>query len=382
MRNVLKFESHMPGDTTRKRLVAIVLIAIVGTAVLFITRAATATKSIEAESGSISGAAKKAPNSQSSAVAYIAFGTKATQRFPGDPNPKSTGKAYWGANVNALLADGTTTNDVYTRHEKGGKSLSLYHRYYQWSSLDGTSIINNAKTDHAANRLPYITFKTADDWSAVGNGTYDAKLDGFLKNLDVLGKPVWITAWHEPENDTNGTTRTSSSYRSMQTRIRQRMNVVGTKNIAFMPHLMDATTRNNGSRNPNDWWVDGIWDLVMFSNYCQRSCVDGGGNTYDTQARTQSINYIESRGLPWGIGEWSLSEERTGPLRFTQYFKPYWEWAFINKKDGVAYSYFDADESRPDPTSPYYASLRDANLDVFHDILWNDIRVQRINDLR
>jgi hypothetical protein len=151
-------------------------------------------------------------------------------------------------------------------------------------------------------------------------------------------------------------------------------NGAGTKNIAFMPHLMDQTTRNNGTRNPKDWWVDGIWDAVMFSNYCQRSCVDGGGNTYDTQARTQSINYIESKGLPWGVGEWSLSERRTGALMFTKYFKPYWEYGFLNNKDGIAYSYFDADESRPDASSPYYATLRDANLLEFQRILRDDPR--------
>lgn len=360
----------------------VLVIAGIGTVLLILSRAASNSAFIEPENGVLSGNAKKIDNVQvqASADKYVKFSKASVRRFPGDPNPKVTGKAYWGANVFALLADGTKTSDVYNRHEKGGKSLSLYHRYYQWNDLDGDKIINNAKSDQAANRLPYVTFKTAD-WKYVGDGTYDAKLDSFLRRLDAVGKPVWLTAWHEPENDTNGTTKTSASYRAMQARIRQRMNIVGTKNIAFMPHLMDETTRNNGSRNPNDWWVDGIWDAVMFSNYCQRACVDKGGNTYDTTARTQSINYIESRGLPWGVGEWSLSEERTGPLRFTQYFQKYWEWGFDNNRDGIAYSYFDADESRPDGSSPYYASLRDANLDAFHDILWYDPRVQRINDL-
>jgi hypothetical protein len=381
---VTKSNKVLSSKVNKKRvLIVIAVLAVIGAFLMF--RASAAVSNFEAE---INSQVPVFSDATASDGKYAQFNTASSQpvtsveRFPGDPNPKVSGKAYWGANVTALLADGSKTSDVYTRHEKGGKSLSLYHRYYQWSALDGTSssIINNVKTDQAANRLPYVTFKTADDWAAVGNGTYDAKIDAFLKNLDTVGKPVWITAWHEPENDTNGTTRTAASYRSMQSRIRARMKAVGTKNIAFMPHLMDSTTRNNGTRNPADWWVDGIWDVVMFSNYCQRSCVDKGGNTYDTDARTQSIKYIESKGLPWGVGEWSLSEERTGALRFTQYFKPYWEWAFINKSDGVAYSYFDADESRPDSSSPYYASLRDANLDAFHDILWNDQRVKRIND--
>lgn len=383
------------GDKTKKLIyryrlfTPAFIIMIIGLSLLVFSKAATPTTFVEPEKGTMSVNAKSIVDSSTSAGGYVRFQKAqiagSTQRFPGDPNPRVTGKAYWGANVNALLADGSTTSDVYTRHEKPtGKPISLYHRYFQWADIDKGTIPTKAKEDQTAGRLPYVTFKANTDWAAIGNGTYDAQLDKLIAGLDNLGKPVWVTMQHEPENDTDGATRTSTSYRAMQSRFKARMNAAnngtGTKNIAFMPHFMDATTRNNGTRNPNDWWVNGIWDVVMFSNYCQRSCVDGGGNTYDTQARTQSIN--ESRGLPWGVGEWSLSERRTGTLMFTQYFKPYWEYAFINKKDGVAYSYFDADESRPDPTSPYYASLRDANLLEFQRILRDDPRVQRINDLK
>lgn len=362
---------------------------------LFVTSQA-ATTNFEAESATKSSEVTIANDTNASGGKYAQFAstvpgtTNVVQRFPGDPNPRVTGKTYWGANVFALLPDGTKTSDVYNRHEKpADTSLALHHRYFQWSNVTSngaSSIVNAAKTDHTANRLPYVTFKTNDSWAAMGNGSHDASIDALLRGLDSLGKPVWLTAWHEPENDTNGGTRTASTWKSMQTRIRQRMNALGTKNIAFMPHFMGGTTRNdNGaSYDINQWWLDGIWDVVMFSNYCQRSCVDGGGNTFDTGERKSSIKFLESKGVPWGVGEWSLSERTTGELKFTKYFMSYFEQGFkgdgTKPYDAVAYSYFDADESRPDGSSPYYATLRDANLDEFHRIM-RDPRVMRINDL-
>lgn len=376
----------------------IIVMAVIGTAALLTTRAATT--SFEAESGSVNRSPNVtvAPDSAASGGSYAKFSATqsggtggAVQRFPGDPNPRVTGKTYWGANVYALMPDGSKNSDVYNRHEKpAGTSLALHHRYFQWSNVtsnSASSVVNAARTDHNANRLPYVTFKTNDSWAAMGNGTHDASIDALLRGLDSLGKPVWLTAWHEPENDTNGGTRTANTWKAMQTRIRQRMNAVGTKNIAFMPHFMGGSTRNdNGaSYDIEKWWLDGdIWDVVMFSNYCQRDCVDKGGNTFDMGERTSSIKFLESKGVPWGVGEWSLSERTTGPLKFTKYFMPYFEQGFkgdgTKPYDAVAYSYFDADESRPDGSSPYYASLRDANLDEFHRIM-RDPRVMKLDQL-
>jgi hypothetical protein len=368
-----------------------IAVSLIGASLLIFTIAATPSASIEAEKGTLSVNAKANVNSNASAGGYVRFQkpttTTSTQRFPGDPNPLVSGKAYWGANVTALLADGTKTSDVNARHEKPtGKPFPLYHTYHQWGAIDSGSMVSRARTDHTAGRLPYLTFKTNGDWAAIGKGTYDAQLDKLIRELDALGKPVWVTVHHEPENDLDSSTRTRDSWKAMQTRFKLRMNAAnngaGTKNIAFMPHLMDWTFNPSSGREPEKWWVSGIWDVVMISNYCDSKCIENGSNSLKTKSRADAVAFLENKKMPWGLGEWSLSEKRTGPLKFTAVISEYWNWGFINKKDVVAYSYFDADESRPDPNSPYYATLRDASLDAFHTILRSDTRVQRINELK
>jgi hypothetical protein len=187
----------------RHRIFALALVVmIIGVSLIVFSRAATPTAFVEPEKGTLSTNAKPIVDGATSGGGYVKFQkaaqTGSTQRFPGDPNPRVTGKAYWGANVYALLADGTKTNDVKARHEvPTGKPFPLFHSYFAWADVDGGAIVSRAKTDHAAGRLPYVTFKANTNWTAVGNGTYDAQLDKLISGLDALGKQFGLR-WHEP----------------------------------------------------------------------------------------------------------------------------------------------------------------------------------------
>lgn len=319
-----------------------------------------------------------------------ADGSIVPRRFPGDPNPKVTGKAYWGSSVGG--------NGDPARHETpAGKSLSIRRTFYGWNS---SSMITTAKADIAANRLPHVSIKTPG-WNAVASGQYDAELDSMLTRLDALGGPVWFTVHHEPEGGgckpncpgPNGEDDAAgpAGWRAMQSKVRQRMNALGTKNIAFMPVLMAWTWDSSSNRKPEDWWVPGIWDAYIVDSYAETP----GTNPSDTKAWKGFVPWVESKGLPFGTAEWGMRTVEGGSFSDTPdcnvlktttaaqesaaeaKMQAFWDWGFTNKKDLIAHSYFD---SCLNSTSGGWA-LAKSQLTRFQSILKNDTRIQRIKDL-
>jgi hypothetical protein len=360
---------------------------------------------IEAEEGAKYGNVVVANSPEASGSKYIKFGESSNiQRFPGDPNPRVTNKAYWGSTVGGNA-------DPKPRHESPtGKSLSARRTFFGWNHITSGSIVNTARTDHQNNRLPVVSFKTPK-WSefAPGNNQHNATLDKLIRELDALGKPVWLVAYHEPENDPDD--GTPAQWRDLQRKVRERIDVIGTKNIAFMPILMDWTWDSRSNRNPNDWWVEGIWDAYIIDAYNERV----GNSILDNIGLKNFIPWIEQKNLPFGTAEWGIRTIDGGNfvnISETQYsaatpqlvseyctevslgrflkdttlqqesvaknsIKNVWEYGFNNNKDWILHSYFDTCiNSKSGPWT-----LGKGQLEAFQEILKNDQRVMRIFDL-
>jgi hypothetical protein len=290
------------------------------------------------------------------------------RRFPGDPNPKVYSKAYWGASIGG--------NADPSKHETPtGASLSVRRTFWQWADADGGTndpMFVSVRGDLAKNRLPFISVKSPG-WKDVADGKYDAILDTMLKQLDSYGKPIWIAFHHEPEggggsnapDDPGG----APEWRRMQTKIRARMTALGTKNIAFMAVMMSYTWNNASGRTPNDWWVPGIWDVYCVDHY--RDNISGDMFTANWPA---FVTWIEAKGLPYCLGEWG---NRGTDATAASEMQAFWDWNFTNKKDVVAYSYFDSALNSASGSWELTASP----LTKFQSILKTDAKVQRINDL-
>jgi hypothetical protein len=305
-------------------------------------------------------------------VSYPIPGTSNTtsptaRRFPGDPLPKVYSKSYWGSSIGG--------NGDPSRHESpSGKSLAIRRTFWQWDHATNlnSSMYATVQNDLANNRLPMISIKTPA-WDSVGRGDYDTQLDAMARKLDSFGKPVWLVLHHEPEggggtnspDDPGG----SAAWRLMQTRMRQRLDAVDSKNIAFMPVLMSYTWQSSSDRNPEDWWVPGIWDAYFVDHYHDN--VSGSPlktSWYDFVA------WVENKGLPFGVAEWG---NRGTDSTAGQEMRNFWNWSFNNKKDMIAYAYFDSGLNSPDGSW----ELTGEPLKAFRDILKNDTKVQRINSL-
>lgn len=294
--------------------------------------------------------------------------TNKVRRFPGDPNPKLYSKAYWGSSIGG--------NGDPTRHESPtGVSLSVRRTFWQWADADGGAadkMFVSVKDDLSKNRLPMISIKTPG-WKAVADGTYDTVLDNMLKQLDSYGKPVWFSVHHEPEGGGGSNTPDdpggAAEWRRMQSKVRARMKAVGTKNIAFMPILMSYTWNTASGRTPNDWWVEGVWDA-----YCVDHYRDNTSGDMFTAQWTPFVQWAEAKKIPVCVGEWG---NRGSDAQAAKEMQAFWDWTFANKKDVVAYAYFDSGLNSPNGSW----ELVGEPLNTFRNILKTDTKVQRINDL-
>ena len=122
--------------------------------------------------------------------------------------------------------------------------MGVRRTYYGWQHRTG-KMIDTARSDLSAGRLPWVSIKTPG-WAAMASGARNAEINTMLRSLDSLNGPVWLTVHHEPEGG-NGTPYpdegpgSQSNWRAMQIKIRERIDTVGTSNIAFAPILMSWT---------------------------------------------------------------------------------------------------------------------------------------------
>ena len=378
---VTKSNKFRSTSVNKKRvLIVIAVLAVLGAFLMF--RASAATTNFEAEAASKNTLAVPASDSTASGGQYIEFGQPtstttggSTQRFPGDPNPLKTGKAYWGA---AIQGNG----DPVARHESPtGKSLAVRRTYYAWDGRQ--SMINTAKADLAANRIPFVSTKTPG-WAEMASGKRDAEIDDTLRKLDALGGPVWFVVHHEPEGGCDDNCKGpkgeddaagAAGWLAMQKKIRQRMTAVGTRNVAFVSNLMAWTFDSRSGRNPNDWWADNVWDVYSADAYCDGSaCLDGQNTVPDTKSWKGYEAFATSKNIPMGVGEWG---DRGEAVAAGQDIQKTWDYGFNNKKDIVAWTYFDSNLNSPNGGW----ELKGAALTQFQTILKNDARVMRVNEL-
>lgn len=361
----------------KRTFIIIGFITIIGVLVLF--RANAATNNFETESVSKNTLVATGTDSLASGGKYVEFAqpttsTVSNQRFPGDPNPLKNGKAYWGA---AIQGNGDPK-----RHELvAGKSLSIRRTYYDWAGRQ--KMIDTARADIAANRLPFVSTKTPG-WTEMASGKRDTEIDDTLRKLDALGSPVWLVFHHEPEGGCNNSCKGpkgeddvagAAGWLSMQKHIRSRMNAVGTKNIAFVANLMAWTFNSQSNRNPNDWWADNVWDVYTADAYCDGGgCLDGQSSVTDTKSWKAYEAFASSKNIPMGVGEWG---DRGESIAAGKDIQKTWEYGFTNKKDIVAWSYFDSNLN----SDSGGWELKGYPLTQFQQIINEDNRVMRISDL-
>jgi hypothetical protein len=281
-----------------------------------------------------------------------------TPAYPAQP---PQGMLYWGAAISG--------NGDPVRHEQPtGTALPVRRTFFSWEQRNGY-LHTIVAADHAANRLPWISVKTPP-WREVANGQHDAGIDELLKWLAAQPKPVWLTVWHEPENDLN--MGTAADHVAMNRRVRQRMTALGVKNVTLALILMSWTWDSRSGRNPEEWWGTGIYDILGLDPYNEKE------DTLLKPVWAQIRKWAQAKGVEIAAGEWGM---RGTDAAAGQRVRDWYEAAVNSHADGqgarvVALSAFDSSLNSPNGSW----ELKGEQLNVFHQLM-SDPRTARIGPL-
>ncbi len=221
-----------------------------------------------------------------------------TPEYAGQP---AEGSLAWGASIHG-------GGDPVARHEAdAGIALGVRRTFHQWSGRTG-SLLRTAEGDLAAGRLPWVSVKTPS-WAAMAAGKHDAETDQMLKGLDRLEGPVWLTIHHEPEGGGGNTSGEAADdpagpagHLAMNRRVRTRMDALGVDNVALVPVFMAWTFDPKSGRNIEQWWDDGVYDLLGIDIYQRNE----GPQIHDMRSWKTLRTWADQKGVDVAVGEWGM----------------------------------------------------------------------------
>jgi hypothetical protein len=206
-----------------------------------------------------------------------------TPTFAGQPQP---GTMYWGAAVGG-------NSPVPVDYETTGP-LPVRRTFYQWKHVDTGYLAATATSDLAAGRLPWVSVKTPP-WVEVAAGAHDATIDSLANQLAAAAGPVWLTVWHEPENDAGS----PADHVAMNTRVRGRL----PGNVALGLILMGWTWDTRSGRNPDDWYAPDVYDIIATDPYTEQN------NPYHVaapEAWDAMLSWLVGKPEALAVGEWGM----------------------------------------------------------------------------
>jgi hypothetical protein len=252
----------------------------------------------------------------------------ATVQFPGH----KPGKIYLG-----LSNGGASLSDTLSRTGP----LGLRRTYYSWGSVSGE--LSNIRADHAAGRMPWISFKpastSAGGWTAIASGRYDADLRARARAYAGLSRPVIVTFNHEPHNDSTGT---PSDFARAWCRVHDVMkSETGLRNVVSVPIIGEwVFNPYNKQHEPEQFITGPVLDR------CHMLGVDlyqnSSGQGYSIRL-ARVLNWLNARGhstKPVGLGETACSMDFSIPNGI-EWWNSSWKWA-VSSQRVAALSYFNS----------------------------------------
>jgi len=252
----------------------------------------------------------------------------ATPKFPGH----KPGKIYLGVSTGGSLS---------TTLSRTGP-VGLQRTYYKWDNA--TRETKNIRADHAAGRLPWISFKppftTAGGWAAVASGRYDADIRARARRYAGYAKPVIVTFNHEPHNDRTGT---PADWARAWVHIHDVMkNETNLQNIISVPIIGEWVFNPvNKRQEPGDFLFPSVLDRCHFLGvdlYQNKS-----GDDYSVRLG-RVLSWLNSQGHSdkmVGLGETGATDDYRSPTG-AQWWQRSWNWAASNTNRVAAISYFNS----------------------------------------
>jgi hypothetical protein len=252
-----------------------------------------------------------------------------------------TAAAAWPGHKPGKIYLGASGPNFATSLAQSGP-VGLHRTYYSWSG--GAGETRNITKHHAANRLPWISFKPASTaaggWAAIASGKYDADIRARARRYATYAKPVIVTFNHEPHNDNTGT---PAEFAKAWTHIHDVMNSeTGLRNVIHVPIIGDwcyNPTNKNG--HPEQYITSAVLDRCAFLGvdmYQNRS-----GDGYAVRMG-RILSWLDVRGYSTkmiGLGETGACNG-FGTPNAVQWWTAGWTWAAAHTSRVAAISYFNS----------------------------------------
>lgn len=279
------------------------------------------------------GAAAAVLQAQPLGAAFARTGASAlsgSQRFPGDPG---LGRLYYGASI---------PTDVVTWEAQLNQRLSVHRTYHQASQVD--RLANQASTDLTSNRLPHVSIKPPGTWRSVARGDHDAWLSSLGTRLGQLGRPVFLTVHHEPENDAGGEGMHGRGFVAMNNAVISVMARRAPK-VTVVPVLQGWSFSPLSGEDPVRWNVP---DAAVYGVDVYNPWSPTNGKPWVTFAEKLGTIKAYAQGRPLAIGEYGCRTDPTWPGRAAEWMNDAFRYARDNNI--VSMSYFNSGRNSPDGT--------------------------------
>ncbi len=276
-------------------------------------------------------------------ASFAALGAAATSTAGATlAGPASAATVQWPGHKPGYIYLGASSRDDISNTISRTGPLGLQRTYYRWG--DGAREDRNIRSDHAARRLPWISFKppstSAGGWNAITSGRYDADIRARARRYAGHSGPVVVTFNHEPHNDSTGT---PAEFAKAWTRVHDVMkSETSLKNVVSVPIIGDWVFNPvNKKDEPEYYLTPAVLDRCHFLGVDLYQNASGQG--FDIRVG-RVLNFLNARGHSTkmvGVGETGATDGYGTPSGATWWTNS-WKWSVANSNRVAAISYFNS----------------------------------------
>lgn len=254
----------------------------------------------------------------------------------------STTVARWPGHVPGCVVLGASAGrDIEATAALAGP-LGTARRFYSWDDTERET--QDIASDHAAGRLPWVSFKPANrgpgGWAEIISGMHDAEIRQRALRYAGLTKPVVLTFHHEPNNDAEGTPEEfAQAWRHIYDVMHS---ATGMANCAYAPIVGESMFDTKGRSDPPEAFLTpSVLEMSSFLGidlYQNRSGASGA----DRLERV--LGWLEWQGyadLMIGLGEVGATDFWGRPTG-ASWWSSLWAWALANTDRIGIISYFNS----------------------------------------
>jgi len=232
--------------------------------------------------------------------------------------------------------------------EKSTGRLGVQRTFFGWN--EGEREDRAVAADHAAGRLPWISYKPESSgrggWAAIASGAHDKALRARARRYAAYKKPTVVTFHHEPTNDGTGSgAEWAAAYLHSRRVIRDE---IGKSNIRFVPIIGDwAFNPRNRDANAGKFLTREVLAHCAFVGVdCYQNA---SGEGFDSRLG-RILDFCEKRGHPnkmIGIGETGCTDHYGAPGA-PRWWTRQWSWIERNTDRICVVSYFNSGRNSRD----------------------------------